>query len=103
MPIYEYQCKSCGHTLDALQKLAEEPLEDCPECGKPQLTKLLSTPAFHVRGKGGAVPATRTRIGHNLDGAASHSHDAGHSHSHTHGPHTHTHGGCGGGGCGHTH
>ena len=30
MPIYEYACKNCGHTLDALQKMSDDPLLDCP-------------------------------------------------------------------------
>jgi putative FmdB family regulatory protein len=97
MPIYEYQCKSCGHVFDALQKLSDKPLKECPECGKPQLAKLLSTPAFQVKGNGAAAPATRTRVGHNLDNHPAHSHD--HGHSHSHGGHTHTHGP----GCGHKH
>lgn len=53
MPIFEYQCEKCGHVCDALQKLSDKPLRNCPECGKPALKKLLSTPAFHVKGKGG--------------------------------------------------
>ncbi len=52
MPIYEYRCKACGHTLDALQKLADAPLKDCPECAKPQLKRLISAPAFRLKGGG---------------------------------------------------
>lgn len=89
MPIFEYQCAKCGHVCDALQKLSEAPLRDCPECGKPALKKLLSTPAFHVKGKGSST-AARTRVGHNLDGGATHSHDG---HSHSHGDHSHSHSG----------
>ncbi|MGZ8227999.1 MAG: FmdB family zinc ribbon protein, partial [Methylococcaceae bacterium] len=32
MPIYEYQCQSCGHEHEALQKLSAEPLVICPAC-----------------------------------------------------------------------
>ena len=35
MPIYEYQCQACRHELEKLQKIADEPLRDCPGCGKP--------------------------------------------------------------------
>ncbi|MDH3337126.1 MAG: zinc ribbon domain-containing protein, partial [Gammaproteobacteria bacterium] len=42
MPIYEYACHECNHTLDALQKIADAPLVDCPACGKPGLKRLLS-------------------------------------------------------------
>jgi putative FmdB family regulatory protein len=52
MPIYEYACKNCNHTLDALQKMSDEPLVDCPECGKPELKRLLSAPRFRLKGGG---------------------------------------------------
>ena len=52
MPIYEYACKSCEHSLDALQKMSDESLVDCPECGKPDLKRLLSAPRFRLKGKG---------------------------------------------------
>jgi putative FmdB family regulatory protein len=52
MPIYEYACKHCEHTLDALQKMSDEPLVDCPECGKPELRRLLSAPRFRLKGGG---------------------------------------------------
>ena len=34
MPIYEYQCQKCAHHLEALQKISDKPLRECPECGK---------------------------------------------------------------------
>ena len=52
MPIYGYACKSCDHRLDALQKMADEPLLDCPVCGEPQLKRQLSAPRFRLKGKG---------------------------------------------------
>jgi putative FmdB family regulatory protein len=52
MPIYEYRCEACGHTLDALQKLADEPLKDCPECAASALKRLVSAPAFRLKGSG---------------------------------------------------
>ena len=52
MPIYEYACQSCGHAFDALQKMSDEPLTDCPDCGEPQLKKLLSAPNFRLKGGG---------------------------------------------------
>ena len=52
MPIYEYACQKCGHTLDALQKMSDEPLVDCPECGEPALKKLISAPNFRLKGGG---------------------------------------------------
>ena len=52
MPIYEYQCEACGHRLEALQKISEEPLSDCPECGKSRLQKLVSAAGFRLKGGG---------------------------------------------------
>ena len=52
MPIYEYACKKCDHTLDALQKMSDDPLVDCPECGEPALKRLISAPRFRLKGKG---------------------------------------------------
>jgi len=52
MPIYEYACKSCSHTLDALQKMSEEPLKRCPACGEATLKRLISAPRFRLKGKG---------------------------------------------------
>lgn len=52
MPIYEYECRECGHVFDALQKISDAPLADCPDCGKPELRKLLSAPNFRLKGGG---------------------------------------------------
>ena len=52
MPIYEYCCQECGHSLEAIQKLADAPLTDCPECGKAALKKRVSAPAFRLSGGG---------------------------------------------------
>ena len=41
MPIYEYECKACGHVFDVLQKMSDSPLTDCPDCNEPALKKLL--------------------------------------------------------------
>jgi putative FmdB family regulatory protein len=52
MPIYEYACKSCGHVFDALQKMNDDALTDCPDCGERELKKLLSAPNFRLKGSG---------------------------------------------------
>ncbi len=65
MPIYEYRCSSCGHELEALQKLADAPLLACPSCRADALVKLVSASAFQLKGsgwyatdfKGGSKPA----------------------------------------------
>jgi putative FmdB family regulatory protein len=52
MPIYEYECRECSHVFDALQKMSDQALIDCPACGKPGLRKLLSAPNFRLKGGG---------------------------------------------------
>jgi len=52
MPIYEYRCAACGHELEALQRLADAPLKDCPACGQSQLRKLVSAAGFRLKGSG---------------------------------------------------
>ena len=52
MPIYEYVCDPCGHHLEALQKISEEPLIYCPECGEAALRKQVSAAAFRLKGTG---------------------------------------------------
>ncbi len=52
MPIYEYVCDHCGHHLEALQKISEEPLIYCPECAESSLRKKVSAAAFRLKGTG---------------------------------------------------
>ena len=52
MPIYEYQCNACTHRFEALQKMADAPLLDCPNCSQPELKKLVSAAAFKLKGTG---------------------------------------------------
>jgi putative FmdB family regulatory protein len=52
MPIYEYQCQACQKQIEALQKINDAPLIDCPQCGKPALKKQVSAAAFRLKGGG---------------------------------------------------
>jgi putative FmdB family regulatory protein len=52
MPFYEYECQACGVHHEAMQKMSEAPLKQCPECGKPQLVRLISAPVFRLKGGG---------------------------------------------------
>ena len=42
MPIFEYSCKKCGHTFEALLKSASDPAPECPECHASGAKRLLS-------------------------------------------------------------
>ena len=85
MPIFEYRCGDCQHQFDSLQKLGAAPLTDCPECSASALKKLISAPAFHLKGKGWRNSDDspkkldiRPRFAHTLDSAtphAEHTHD----------------------------
>jgi len=46
MPIYEYECRECGHAFEWLVRGQEKPA--CPQCGRSSLTKQLSVPAAHT-------------------------------------------------------
>ena len=52
MPIYAYQCQDCGHDLEAIQKVADPQLVDCPACKRPGLKKKLTAGAFRLSGGG---------------------------------------------------
>jgi putative FmdB family regulatory protein len=52
VPIYEYRCESCSHTLEKLQKMSDDMLVDCPECGQPALKRLVSAAGFRLKGSG---------------------------------------------------
>lgn len=52
MPIYEYRCHACGKTFEKMQKFSDSPLTVC-ECGvEGQVERVLSPPAFHLKGGG---------------------------------------------------
>jgi putative FmdB family regulatory protein len=52
MPIYEYRCEACGHALEAIQKMSDAALTDCPNCHRPALKKLISAAGFQLKGSG---------------------------------------------------
>jgi len=52
MPIYEYQCQRCGHHHEALQRLSDPQLRQCPECGRKSLKRLVSAVRFRLAGSG---------------------------------------------------
>lgn len=51
MPIYEYSCLKCGHHLEVMQKMSDQPLNKCPEC-KGKLEKQFSQTSFQLKGAG---------------------------------------------------
>lgn len=51
MPLYEYECDSCGHRFEVIQKFSDPLVEVCPKCGC-KVEKLLSSPAIQFKGSG---------------------------------------------------
>jgi putative FmdB family regulatory protein len=70
MPTYEYACRACGHVFEIVQKMSDDPLVICPECGGA-LRKVFAPPAISFKGSGfyttdhgkGAKPAAKTGEG----------------------------------------
>ena len=50
MPIYEYKCEN-GHVFEVIQKMSDEPLRECEECGAPA-SRVFTPPAIHFKGSG---------------------------------------------------
>jgi len=52
MPIYDYQCSSCGHKAEVMRKVSAASVEACPQCAKETFSKQLSAPSFQLSGTG---------------------------------------------------
>ncbi|NIQ93643.1 MAG: zinc ribbon domain-containing protein, partial [Desulfuromonadales bacterium] len=52
MPIYAYKCEACGREHEAIQKISDAPLTECPACHEQALKKQLTAPAFRLSGTG---------------------------------------------------
>ncbi len=52
MPIYDYECSSCGHKAEVMRKVSAAAVEACPECGKETFAKQVSAPSFQLTGSG---------------------------------------------------
>ncbi len=70
MPIYEYQCQSCGHELEKIQRMSDSPLTDCPDCGKAGLRRLVSAAGFRLKGGGWYETDFKKGSKRNLHGSA---------------------------------
>jgi|SRR5579872_262671 len=52
MPLYEYECESCGERFEKIQKFSDAPVDVCAKCGKGPVRKLPSSPAIQFKGSG---------------------------------------------------
>jgi putative FmdB family regulatory protein len=67
VPIYEYRCEACGHQDEHLQKVSDQPLEQCPACGKATYRKLLSAAGFQLKGSGWYATDFKTTVKKSAD------------------------------------
>lgn len=51
MPVYEYECKECEKVFEVQQRIADEPLKQCPDCDG-EIKKLMSMSSFQLKGGG---------------------------------------------------
>ncbi len=71
MPIYEYQCRSCGAETEKLQRLNAPQLTDCPVCGRTSLSRKISAAGFRLKGGGWYETDFKNRGKKNVAGEAS--------------------------------
>jgi len=90
MPIYAYQCQSCGHDFDVMQKMSDPAPGACPACGKGEIRKQLSAAGFQLKGSGWYASDFKGKAKSNGDKKDSDSADSGSKAA----------GSCGSGGCG---
>jgi putative FmdB family regulatory protein len=79
MPLYEYQCDSCGHRFEVIRKFSDPPIDACPKCGSA-VRKLMSSPAIQFKGSGWYITdyakkdsGTAPKAGASKEGATSES------------------------------
>jgi putative FmdB family regulatory protein len=70
MPTYTYQCDSCGHGFEAVQRFADDPLSECPQCGAP-IRRVIQPVGVVFKGSGWYITDSRPKsAGEGGDGAA---------------------------------
>jgi len=62
MPLYEYECKKCGHRFERIQKFSDPMVKKCPDCGG-KVEQMISAPAVQFKGSGWYVTDYAKRSG----------------------------------------
>ena len=52
MPTYEYRCTACNHEFEKFQRMSEDPVAECPECGAKSERKLSAGAGLLFKGSG---------------------------------------------------
>ena len=70
MPTYSYHCDSCGHDFEAVQRFADDPLTECPQCGAP-IRRVIQPVGVVFKGSGWYITDSRPKSsGEGGDGAS---------------------------------
>ena len=70
MPTYTYQCDSCGHGFEAVQRFADDPLRECPQCGA-SIRRVIQPVGVVFKGSGWYITDSRPKSsGDGADGAS---------------------------------
>ena len=69
MPTYTYQCDSCGHGFEAVQRFADDPLTECPQCGA-SIRRVIQPVGVVFKGSGWYITDSRPKSTSEGDGAA---------------------------------
>lgn len=59
MPTYVYKCAECGHMFEARQRMSDDPLTDCPNCGKSAIRRVINNVGIVFKGSGFYVTDNR--------------------------------------------
>ena len=70
MPTYEYQCKTCGHHFERVQRFSDAPVSDCPECGG-QVRRVIHPAGVIFKGSGWYITDSRKGGGESSSGSTS--------------------------------
>lgn len=81
MPTYEYTCDSCGHAFEREQRITEDPIKKCPECGKLKARRMIGGGGFILKGGGWesdlySGPSNRSKASSPANDASSKSSDS---------------------------
>jgi putative FmdB family regulatory protein len=60
MPTYTYRCDTCGHGFEAVQRFADDPLRECPECGAP-IRRVIQPVGVVFKGSGWYITDSRPK------------------------------------------
>lgn len=59
MPTYMYKCRACDYEFEKRQRMSEDPLIHCPDCGEPELRKVVNSVGVVFKGSGFYVTDNR--------------------------------------------